>query len=82
MHFSNKIYKLVFISFIVIISYCEALENGLGKTPPMGWLTWQRYRCQTDCKNYPNDCIKLVANLMKNFLVGLESYVFGQTIDK
>uniref|UniRef100_A0A5K3G1X0 Alpha-galactosidase n=1 Tax=Mesocestoides corti TaxID=53468 RepID=A0A5K3G1X0_MESCO len=35
----------------------DALNNGLALTPPMGWLTWQRYRCQTDCKNYPDDCI-------------------------
>lgn len=23
----------------------------------MGWLTWQRYRCEVDCKTYPFDCI-------------------------
>lgn len=23
----------------------------------MGWLTWQRFRCQTDCNAYPKDCI-------------------------
>ncbi|XP_041984557.1 alpha-N-acetylgalactosaminidase-like isoform X2 [Aricia agestis] len=23
----------------------------------MGWLTWQRFRCITDCKKYPNECI-------------------------
>ncbi len=34
-----------------------ALDNGLALTPPMGWLTWQRYRCEIDCKNYPRDCI-------------------------
>ena len=26
-----------------------ALDNGLALTPPMGWMTWQRYRCETDC---------------------------------
>ncbi|VDN23682.1 unnamed protein product, partial [Dibothriocephalus latus] len=35
----------------------ESLDNGLARTPPMGWMTWQRYRCQTDCVNYPNECI-------------------------
>ena len=35
-----------------------SLDNGLARTPPMGWLSWQRYRCQTDCKTYPNDCIR------------------------
>lgn len=33
------------------------LDNGLALTPPMGWLTWQRFRCQTDCKTYPQDCV-------------------------
>ncbi|XP_072943058.1 alpha-N-acetylgalactosaminidase-like isoform X2 [Epargyreus clarus] len=34
-----------------------ALDNGLVPTPPMGWLSWQRFRCITDCKKYPNECI-------------------------
>ncbi|VDL60022.1 unnamed protein product [Hymenolepis diminuta] len=29
----------------------------MARTPPMGWLTWQRFRCQNDCKAYPKDCI-------------------------
>ncbi|XP_052791458.1 alpha-N-acetylgalactosaminidase-like isoform X1 [Mya arenaria] len=34
-----------------------SLDNGLARTPPMGWLSWQRYRCNTDCVQYPDDCI-------------------------
>jgi hypothetical protein len=34
-----------------------ALENGLGRTPIMGWMSWQRYRCIVDCKNQPDECI-------------------------
>ncbi|XP_063979811.1 alpha-N-acetylgalactosaminidase [Diachasmimorpha longicaudata] len=33
------------------------LENGLARTPPMGWLAWERFRCNTDCKNDPDNCI-------------------------
>lgn len=36
------------------------LENGLARTPPMGWMTWQRFRCITDCDSFPDDCIRLV----------------------
>ena len=25
--------------------------------PPMGWMSWQVFRCQVDCTTYPNDCI-------------------------
>ncbi|CAG0921212.1 unnamed protein product [Notodromas monacha] len=34
-----------------------ALENGLARTPPMGWLAWERFRCNTDCVNDPEHCI-------------------------
>ncbi|XP_060079424.1 alpha-N-acetylgalactosaminidase-like [Ylistrum balloti] len=33
------------------------LDNGLARTPPMGWLSWQRFRCNTDCENDPENCI-------------------------
>ncbi|XP_034476454.1 alpha-N-acetylgalactosaminidase [Drosophila innubila] len=34
-----------------------ALQNGLALKPPMGWMSWQRFRCITDCKAYPDECI-------------------------
>ncbi|XP_064549117.1 alpha-N-acetylgalactosaminidase [Drosophila montana] len=36
---------------------CNCLENGLARTPPMGWLSWERFRCNTDCLNDPDNCI-------------------------
>lgn len=38
----------------------QALENGLARTPPMGWLAWERFRCNTDCENDPHNCIRYV----------------------
>ncbi|ESP00011.1 hypothetical protein LOTGIDRAFT_158234 [Lottia gigantea] len=35
----------------------KGLDNGLVRTPPMGWLSWERFRCNTDCKNDPDNCI-------------------------
>lgn len=35
-----------------------ALDNGLARTPPMGWLSWERFRCAIDCNLYPSECIK------------------------
>ncbi|KAF4676461.1 hypothetical protein FOL47_006099 [Perkinsus chesapeaki] len=35
----------------------EGLDNGLGLTPPMGWLSWEKYRCETNCKKHPKSCI-------------------------
>lgn len=37
-----------------------SLDNGLALTPPMGWMSWQRFRCNVDCENYPDECIRCV----------------------
>ncbi|XP_078721082.1 alpha-galactosidase A-like [Lampetra fluviatilis] len=34
-----------------------ALDNGLALTPPMGWLHWERFMCNTDCRSDPDNCI-------------------------
>ncbi|XP_046438281.1 alpha-N-acetylgalactosaminidase-like [Daphnia pulex] len=45
---------LVILSFS---SFSHCLDNGLALSPPMGWLAWQRFRCNTDCVNDPKHCI-------------------------
>ncbi|XP_061380884.1 alpha-N-acetylgalactosaminidase isoform X2 [Danaus plexippus] len=49
----------VWILFVVvcILGKISGLDNGLALTPPMGWLAWERFRCNTDCKNDPDNCI-------------------------
>eukprot|EP00759_Apiculatamorpha_spiralis_P045195 PhF_6_TR42097/c0_g1_i2/m.63543/K01204/NAGA; alpha-N-acetylgalactosaminidase len=50
--------KSVFILLVLTFTFsANALKNGLALTPPMGWMAWQRFRCITDCANYPNDCV-------------------------
>ncbi|NXG45501.1 AGAL galactosidase, partial [Psilopogon haemacephalus] len=34
-----------------------ALDNGLARTPPMGWLHWERFLCATDCATDPHRCV-------------------------
>ena len=41
----------------LLTSTVVSLENGLATTPPMGWLAWERFRCNTDCANDPHNCI-------------------------
>lgn len=41
----------------LFIARVASLDNGLARTPPMGWLSWERFRCTMDCKTYPDDCI-------------------------
>ncbi|XP_013416361.1 alpha-N-acetylgalactosaminidase-like isoform X1 [Lingula anatina] len=38
-------------------SQVDLLNNGLARTPPMGWLAWERFRCDIDCKDDPDNCI-------------------------
>ncbi|CAL1261570.1 unnamed protein product [Larinioides sclopetarius] len=33
------------------------LENGLARTPPMGWLAWERFKCNINCRSDPDNCI-------------------------
>lgn len=40
------------------ISGAWALDNGLAMTPTMGWLHWERFMCNTDCKEEPDSCIR------------------------
>ncbi len=61
---------IIFISagmnFLLVISvatvlwarWASALDNGLALTPPMGWLAWERFRCNIDCENDPHNCIR------------------------
>ncbi|XP_052277678.1 alpha-galactosidase A-like isoform X2 [Dreissena polymorpha] len=39
------------------LSLTAALDNGLARTPPMGWMQWQRFRCNLNCKDDPDNCI-------------------------
>lgn len=40
-----------------------ALENGLARTPPMGWMSWERFRCNVDCQADPRNCIRSAGGL-------------------
>ncbi|CAH2055800.1 unnamed protein product, partial [Iphiclides podalirius] len=42
---------------LCLLGTISGLDNGLALTPPMGWLAWERFRCNTDCKNDPDNCI-------------------------
>uniref|UniRef100_T1J4Q7 Alpha-galactosidase n=1 Tax=Strigamia maritima TaxID=126957 RepID=T1J4Q7_STRMM len=48
---------LLLFFFGLAIQTSIALDNGLALTPPMGWLSWERFRCNTDCANDPENCI-------------------------
>ncbi|XP_041085037.1 alpha-N-acetylgalactosaminidase-like [Polyodon spathula] len=45
------------VTLLSVLGLACSLDNGLMRTPPMGWLAWERYRCNTDCTNDPDNCI-------------------------
>ena len=47
----------LFMLTVLLITNVYGLDNGLARTPPMGWLSWQRFRCETNCAQYPDSCI-------------------------
>ncbi|XP_050631929.1 alpha-galactosidase A [Macaca thibetana thibetana] len=47
--------------FLTLVSWdipgARALDNGLARTPTMGWLHWERFMCNLDCQEEPDSCI-------------------------
>ncbi|XP_026779085.2 alpha-N-acetylgalactosaminidase [Pangasianodon hypophthalmus] len=52
--------QTVVILLLAFSIAAQALDNGLMRTPPMGWLAWERFRCDIDCENDPQNCISEV----------------------
>ncbi|CAL8082615.1 unnamed protein product [Calicophoron daubneyi] len=48
---------VICLIFLLMTYEVDTLDNGLALRPPMGWMSWQRFRCQTDCSRYPDDCL-------------------------
>ncbi|XP_070541806.1 alpha-N-acetylgalactosaminidase-like [Ptychodera flava] len=47
------------VLFLIAYSFVEvqSLDNGVALTPPMGWIVWERFRCNVDCVEDPDNCI-------------------------
>ncbi|KAF2355717.1 Glycoside hydrolase family 27 [Trinorchestia longiramus] len=58
-----------------LVSSIQALENGLARTPPMGWLAWERFRCNTDCTNDPYNCISETLFMQMADIMVAEGYL-------
>lgn len=48
---------LVVALLAALVPRARGLDNGLARVPPMGWLSWERYACETDCDRYPLNCV-------------------------
>jgi alpha-galactosidase len=43
-----------------IIAAVQAVNNGLGRTPAMGWNTWNKYGCNIDADIIKNNTDMIV----------------------
>ena len=41
----------------VVYFFVYGLDNGVAMTPPMGWLSWEKYGCEIDCIKNPTTCL-------------------------
>uniref|UniRef100_A0A8C6STJ4 Alpha-galactosidase n=1 Tax=Neogobius melanostomus TaxID=47308 RepID=A0A8C6STJ4_9GOBI len=49
--------SLLSLSLLCLVPLVQSNGNGLAQTPPMGWMAWERFRCDTDCKDDLENCI-------------------------
>jgi len=45
------------ICLLGLFGISVSLDNGVALTPPMGWLSWERFGCITNCDDFPETCI-------------------------
>lgn len=43
--------------YLAIPHVVNPLDNGLARTPPMGWMSWATFYCEINCKAHPDHCI-------------------------
>jgi alpha-N-acetylgalactosaminidase len=48
---------LVTLTALASIASTTFARNSLARTPPMGWMSWELFRCDVDCSTDPTSCI-------------------------
>lgn len=39
------------------VNVASVRDDSLALVPPMGWMSWEIFRCQVDCNTHPDSCI-------------------------
>lgn len=64
----------------MLAGIASAADNGQALLPPMGWLSWERFRCNTDCVNDPENCLS--ENLIRYSTIRCPHSFPGSASDK
>ncbi|XP_068689821.1 alpha-N-acetylgalactosaminidase-like, partial [Montipora foliosa] len=54
---SSKLCTVILLITVKTFTIVRSLDNGLALIPPMGWMAWERFRCNINCKEDPENCI-------------------------
>ncbi|CAK5036412.1 unnamed protein product [Meloidogyne enterolobii] len=54
---STNLLSFKILILFILIKNILTLENGLARTPPMGWMSWTIFYCEINCFKYPTGCI-------------------------
>ena len=49
--------QLFICGLLLALSSVHSLDNGVARTPPMGFLSWEKFRCNINCAGDPQNCI-------------------------
>ncbi|KAL0811034.1 hypothetical protein ABMA28_010314 [Loxostege sticticalis] len=62
-------FDLCVFFFLFLPNNVKLLDNGLARTPPMGWMSWGYYMCGDKCKEKPEKCLdeKLILSVVDAF---------------
>uniref|UniRef100_A0A7I4YZ10 Alpha-galactosidase n=1 Tax=Haemonchus contortus TaxID=6289 RepID=A0A7I4YZ10_HAECO len=47
----------IWLAALSVIDTGWSLDNGLARRPPMGWMPWATFLCETNCEMFPQHCI-------------------------
>ncbi len=70
--FLNQIYnKMKLYILLLPVIYVLALDNGLGRIPPMGWNSWNKFKC-----NINETLIKQTVDLLVSSGLAAKGYKY------
>ena len=52
-----QVRSLAVVAVLAALATRADARNNLSRTPPMGWMSWEIFRCNVDCAKEPDNCI-------------------------
>jgi hypothetical protein len=80
--------RVTVLALVAVLGHVAALDNGAASTPPLGWCSWQRYRCAIACNDSTSiNCFNEVRtqvstshNIVLGIVVGVRVLCLGASV--